>query len=130
MDPTKDWLLRTIFTLAQGLSAFSQKGTRTEIPRPNDELGDDDMLPEILREMIRAGKFDDAENLLFRCAENYPLAENYRMGLDFYKELSMLEDEELAGAGWSRQEIKEGISDLHKLIFHEELNFEEIPEEE
>ncbi|MBQ1251334.1 MAG: hypothetical protein IIY02_00300 [Firmicutes bacterium] len=115
MDPYKDWLLRSIFTLAQGLSAHASKGTRTEIPRPNNEIGDDEMLTEILKEMIRAGKLDEAENLLFRFVENYPLMENYAIGLDFYEEIAAFTDEELAECGWSRDEIKDGLMDLYRL---------------
>lgn len=123
MDPTKDWLLRTIITLTQGLANQLGKGTRTEIPRPNNDLGDDDMLPEILTEMINAGKLDEGENLLFRCVENYPLAENYAVGLRFYQQLSNLSTEELENAGWTPQEIKEGIIDLHRLVFGEAPDF-------
>lgn len=122
MDPTKDWLLRTIITLSQGAANQRSKGTRTEIPRPNNAIGDDEILIEILREMIEAGKINEAENLLFRCIENYPLAENYTMGLHFYETLTLLSDEELNRAGWSREEIQEGIIDLHRAVFHETLD--------
>lgn len=123
MDPTKDWLLRTIITLTQGLGNQLGKGVRTEIPRPNNALGDDEILPEILNEMIRAGKIDEAENLLFRCVGNLPLAENYAIGLEFYETLSLLSDEELRISGWNRKEIKEGIADLHRAVFHETPDF-------
>lgn len=120
MDPYKDWLLRSIFTLAQGLSAHVSKGVRTEIPRPNNEIGDDDMLPEILSEMVMAGKLDEAENLLFRSVENYPLLENYAIGLRFYEQLTALSDEELAKSNWTRDEIKEGLMDLYDKVKNEE----------
>lgn len=123
MDPTKDWLLRTIITLTQGMANQLGKGIRAEIPRPNNTVGDDEMLPEILNEMIGAGKIDEAEDLLFRCVENMPLAENYTIGLHFYEKLSLLSDDELQRAGWSRQEIKEGLVDLHRAIFHETPDF-------
>lgn len=115
MDPYKDWLLRSIFTLAQGLSA-NAKGTRTEIPRPNNEITDDEMLPEILSEMIGAGKLDEAENLLFRAVENYPLMENGAIGLNFYEQIAALSDEELAKCNWTRDEIREGLMDLYRKI--------------
>ena len=123
MDPTKDWLLRTIVTLSQGLADMRNKGIRSEIPRPNNDVGDDEVLPEILKEMIGAGKIDEAENQLFRCIENVPLAENYTIGLGFYETLSLLSDEELRRAGWSRREIKEGLLDLHRAVFHETPDF-------
>lgn len=114
MDPYKDWLLRSIFTLAQGLSTM--KGTRTEIPRPDNEIGDDEMLSEILSEMIGAGKLDEAENLLFQAIGNYPLMENAAIGLHFYEEIAALSDEELAKCNWTREEIKEGLTDLCQII--------------
>ena len=123
MDPSKDWLLRTILNLGQSL-AGGRQGTRVEIPEPDNALGDDDLLPEILKEMIRGGKLDEAENLLFRFIENYPLVENYSIGLDFYARLAELSDDELARDGWSRREIKEGVVDLHRLIFHEDPPFD------
>ena len=122
MDPYQDWLLRTIYNVAAGLRGFQERGSRTEIPMPTNAVRDEDMLAEILREMIAAGKLDEAENLLFRCVENYPLVENYSIGLHFYEELTLLPEEELAAAGWTRQEIRDGLDDLHQLIFHEPLN--------
>lgn len=128
MDPSRDWLLRMIYTLGQSFETASTKGTRTVIPRPNNAVSDDDLLPEILKEMVQAGKLNEAENLLFRCIENYPLNENYMLGLKFYASLTELSDEEFADAGWSRNEIKDGICDLHSLIFGEypKLDLEDL----
>ncbi len=123
MDPTQDWLLRSIITLAQALGGAKEK-TRVEIPEPSNALGDDDLLPEILKEMILCGKLDEAENLLYGFLERYPLVENYAIGLKFYEDLSRLSDERLKEDGWDRNEIKEGIADLHRLIFHEDPPFE------
>jgi len=111
-----------IYNLAQGMRACSERGARMEIPKPTNSVSDDDMLPEILQEMIAAGKLDEAENLLFLCVKNCPLAENYIIGLDFYEALTLLPEEELSASGWSREEIKEGLNDLHQLIFHEPLD--------
>lgn len=123
MDPNQDWLLRMIYNLADGMRACSERGARMEIPKPTNDISDDDMLPEILQEMIAAGKLDEAENLLFVCVKNYPLAENYIIGLNFYEALTLLPEEELSASGWSREEIKEGLADLHQMIFHEPLDF-------
>lgn len=122
MDPSQDWLLRMINNLSAGMRACCESGTRSEIPKPTNSVQDDDMLPEILNEMIAAGKLNEAENLLFRCVENYPLTENYVIGLDFYEKLTLLPEVELTAAGWTWQEIKDGLADLHQLIFHEPLS--------
>lgn len=132
MDPSKDWFLRSMSVLSQRLETTSgrdiagiprpkiKRQTATEMPVPDNSLGDDELLPEILDALIDSGKLDEAENLLFRCVENYPLAENYDLGLRFYESLSYLSREELRRNGWSPEEIREGLFDLYRLIFEED----------
>ncbi|MEE0776450.1 MAG: DUF6483 family protein [Bacillota bacterium] len=121
MDPTQDWLLRMIWEFANGLQSFHRKKAEAAIPRPTNSIGNDEILPEILKGMADNGQIDEAEDLLFRCVENYPRVENYEIGLEFYTHLVHKSAEELAAAGWTRQEIFDGLNDLHILIYHEPI---------
>ena len=129
MDPTQDWLLRMIYRFSEGLVARHSKDEEG-IPLPTNSVKDEDMLSEILATMIRCGKLDEAENLLFRCVENFPLAENYAIGLEFYRSLAELPEDKLRAYGWSRQEIQEGLEDFHFLIFKEPLALNDFNEED
>ncbi|MEG1496742.1 MAG: DUF6483 family protein [Clostridiales bacterium] len=130
MDPSQDWFLRQLMNLADGIQGIHSQSSKIEIPQPTNAVNSDEILPLILNGMIKSGKIDEAENLLFRCVENYPLVENYTIGLDFYAKLATMDADDLKAAGWSREEIKDGIADLHFLIFDEPLDRKTIFEEE
>ncbi len=130
MDPSQDWFMRQLMILTDGIRGTREKGAKIEIPEPTNAIANDNVLPEILKGMVANGQIDEAENLLFRCVENYPLVENFHIGLDFYKTLAALSSEDLTNAGWSKDEIMEGISDLYQLIFNETLEPEKIFREE
>lgn len=130
MDPSQDWFLRQLTILTDGLRGLHDRSAKIEIPEPTDSISNDDVLPAILKGMVANKQIDEAENLLFRCVENYPLVENIKIGLDFYNLLATMDPAELAEAGWSRQEIKEGVADLYELIYAETLDIDKIFEEE
>ena len=44
--------------------------------------------------------------------------------------MATMDPADLAEAGWSRQEIKEGVADLYELIYDETLDIDKIFEEE
>lgn len=130
MDPSQDWFLRQLTILTDGLRGLHDRNAKTEIPEPTDSISNDDVLPVILKGMVENKQIDQAENLLFRCVENYPLVENFQIGLDFYNHLATLPREALAEAGWTTREIKDGIADLYFLIFKEHLNIEDFFKED
>lgn len=111
-----DYLMRMILDITRGVNTLLKKAEHPTIPTPTNELGDDELLPEILKGLVSQGHIDEAENLLFRCLENYPLAENFALGLQFYEMLIAMDESELAAAGWSQDEIKEGLQDLCALL--------------
>ena len=116
MDTSSDYLMRMIIDVSRGLNMLLRRSEQSTIPTPTNAIGDDEMLPEILKGLVAQGQIDQAENLLFRCLENYPLAENYALGLDFYEHLCSLDEQALRAAGWSRNEIKDGLTDLYNLL--------------
>lgn len=130
MDPSQDWLLRQLTILTDGLRGLHDRSAKTEIPQPTDAINSDDILPAILKGMVENKQIDQAENLLFRCVENYPLVENFKIGLDFYNYLATLPRETLEEAGWSPKEIKDGVADLYYLIFEEDLNLDDFFKED
>lgn len=125
MNLSNDWLMRQIANLGDGLQQLLKKDDRATIPQPTNAIADDEILSEILNGLVESGQIDEAENLLFRCIENYPLVENYKIGLDFYKSLILLDEKELNNAGWSKEEIKDGLNDLHIIIFDEPMSVDE-----
>lgn len=70
----------------------------------------------MLNDLIRQGKYNDAENLLFEQLEIYPTIDIYNVGLEFYECLSDLSDEELAKSSYSREEILQGVQDMTRLL--------------
>lgn len=127
MDIYQDYLLRMIFDISRGVGLL-KRHEQAVIPTPTNELGDDDMLPEILRGLVSQGHIDEAENLLFRCLENYPLAENFNLGLQFYEYLARLDEAVLRQAGWSREEIRDGLQDLCILLAPALPDGSEVPD--
>ena len=56
MDPSQDWLLRMIWEFANGLQSFHRKKPRQKFPVPPIPLGNDEILPEILKGMANQAK--------------------------------------------------------------------------
>lgn len=69
-----------------------------------------------LRGLISKGKIEEAEDILFKEAENNPSEAIYEIGEKMYALLEKMSDEELKSFNFSREEIKLGLKDLKKLI--------------
>lgn len=97
---------------AMAARLMNKKIMKEDELRSTVEAGDGDMLPFVLRGFVNESKIDEAENLLFRFCELEPSRALYDTGMDFYAYLNDLSDEEIAEAGWSREEIQEGLADF------------------
>lgn len=69
-----------------------------------------------LKRLIREGKINEGENLLFLELEDSPSLPNLKVAMDFYDALKKLDDETLEKCDFSREEITDGIEQL-KIIF-------------
>lgn len=77
-------------------------------------------LPRAIVFFTRAEKYNTAENILFSALERFATDANalpplLAAGEDFYATLSALPDEALFLSGFRREEISEGLRDLHSI---------------
>lgn len=71
-----------------------------------------DYLHEQLLDLIKQGKINEAENLLY---ENLASNKKYiELTLDFYSRLNKLDDKFLEDNNFSRKEIEQGLKDISK----------------
>lgn len=86
------------------------------------ELLDDGLIEEIragesgpllrkLEQMIKKSKINEAENLLFDAMSPGDV-ETLRVALVFYETLNAMDDRALDDAGFGREEIRDGLSDI------------------
>lgn len=75
----------------------------------NDALGAE------LSGLVKRGKINEAENLLFDALEEKRTQENFASAVQFYLILYGMGEEELSRYDFSREEIAEGFADLRKL---------------
>lgn len=74
-----------------------------------------DILPVLLKRLVFEGKYNEAENMLFKELSKNPSKYLVKAGKDFYNMLLSKSDEELAKANFSREEIYQGLNDMKKL---------------
>ncbi|MBR5094677.1 MAG: hypothetical protein IK095_06240 [Oscillospiraceae bacterium] len=113
-----DWFMRQVESIAAALARLllgKEVSLRSDAPEVTArEQGD------LLLSLIREGKICAAEDLLFEKAgpgEDAWLAAGLRM----YRELALLPEKDLVRAGFSREEILQGLKDLCALYGHSEL---------
>jgi hypothetical protein len=113
---TRDYLMEEAERLTKLIAAVvfqkhleeEQSGAVYSIPQDAMLLGD-------LRRMTHAGNINEAENLLFERLLTDPTSHNLSVAGIFYEELSQLTDEKLNLAGFSRQEIMEGLQSVERI---------------
>lgn len=114
---SNDWLLRQLEDAARALACFmlGRDFNAYELPEATDSLSSGDLMLYELRSLVRAGQVNEAENRLFETLEAGPLPEYLPAALDFYEQLSMMNDAELAACRFSHEEISEGIAQLRAI---------------
>lgn len=115
---TNDYIMRQIEIISQVLAGliFHKKRESEEISAFRDAFAQGDLLALRLRELLDAGKINDAENLIFEALDETPDPAYLSAALDFYRELAEMTDESLEASGFSRDEIYEGLSALEKIF--------------
>ncbi len=68
-----------------------------------------------LKRLIREGKINEGENLLFMEIEDFPTIGNLKVALSFYDILKKIDDEILEKSNFSRDEIEDGIDQLKSI---------------
>lgn len=108
----QDYVMRMISSSIRFLAKiFFKKDTVTyELPY-NKTFTQTDYLHKQLLSLIKQGKINEAENLLFEKLD--PKNERYmELALDFYKRLNDLDDNFLEKNNFTREEIEQGLKDI------------------
>ena len=107
----QDWLMRQIQMLSQFVAKLIFKKDAIKYEITNElNLTRTDLLYGALRELLLKSEICEAENLLF---DNYEDSEEYlKLAVDFYDSLNKMDDAELEAGNFSREEIREGLSEL------------------
>jgi hypothetical protein len=113
---TRDYLMEEAERLTKLIAAVVfQKQLAEEQSGVAYSISQDAMLLGDLRRMTHAGNINEAENLLFERLLTNPTSHNLSVAGNFYEELSQLPDEKLNLAGFSRQEIMEGLQSIERI---------------
>lgn len=75
---------------------------------------------ESLVQLVDIGRINEAENFLYEQLDERNIGD-LKVGLMFYEHLNTLSDERLAEAGFSRDEIKDGLLTFTKLFGYEKV---------
>ena len=110
----KDPIMREIHNLSRliGIVALHKDIAHEQIV---DEVSLSNFLRVRLRELTAQGRINDAENYLFEVLATHVTEEKIAVALEFYADLATLPDAELTAAGFSREEILEGLTEVSKL---------------
>ena len=118
-----DWMMRQTDTLVRFLAkTVLKKDTPDYEPGMWTNFTEGDLLHRQLVELTARGDICAAEDLLYdrldpkdtRCLS---------LGLDFYDRINRIPDDELEAAGFSREEVGDGVRELMKLFGIPELPF-------
>lgn len=71
------------------------------------------MLHRRLLQLLKEGKINEAENMLFEEVDTNDI-KYLELALDFYNRLNEMDDEFLENNNFSRKEVEEGLKDLLK----------------
>ncbi len=113
----KDPIMREIHNLSRliGIVALNKDIVHEQIVDEASVLSLSNFLRVRLRELTDQGRINDAENYLFEVLGTHVTEEKIAVALEFYADLATLPDAELTAAGFSREEILEGLTEVSKL---------------
>lgn len=112
-----DYMLRIVQSFGTAMAKLLLNKDNKEFENIDIEAMDPrDILPIILKKLTLEGNYDKAENILFEAAQKNPSVDIYNIGKEFYNELLLKSDEELAKGNFSRMEIFQGLDDLQIMI--------------
>lgn len=108
----KDWYMRQLrICIDMAASLVLGKDFSPYEPQDADHPTTADELHQQLMELLDEGNANDAEELLFEAADPEDM-DIYEVGLDFYYHLNEMDEPELTRQDFSREEIREGLTDF------------------
>lgn len=117
-----DYILRQIELLGKGvrvLAGVEEAGYGEELIAENGEVSGELFLLYRLRQLLAENRINEAEDLLFENLERQPTDEYAAVAAEFYAEVYKLSDAQLERAGFSREEIAQGLADVRRLCHKE-----------
>ncbi len=113
----KDPIMRDIHKLSRliGIVMLQKDIAHEEIVDEKGILSLSNFLRVRLRELTAQGRICDAENYLLEVLDTHVTEEKISVALEFYADLATLQGAELTAAGFSREEILEGLTEIAKL---------------
>lgn len=113
---TRDYLMEEAERLTKLIAAVVfQKHMEEELGGQEYAISQDATLLGDLRRMVVTGEINQAENLLFQRLQTEPTSQTFSAAGIFYRELSVLSDEALQQADFSRQEIMDGLRSVERI---------------
>ncbi len=110
----QDYIMRIINDLVRFLAKiFFNKDTVTYQLPDEENYTQTDYLHKQLLSMIRQGKINEAENLLFQYLDTDD-KKYLELALDFYERLNNLDDSFLERSNFPREEIEQGLRAIAK----------------
>jgi hypothetical protein len=110
-----DIIWRELEILRRFAKAILRKETAFDIVDQQGNVTECGRLYFDLKALVSEDKINEAENLLFEKFEQDPNEDNLEIAAGFYRELHNLSDEALERAGFSREEIAQGIRDIRRI---------------
>ncbi len=108
-----DYIMRQIRLLTDSISQLVfRRHTTVELLDEDGNLQGSGVLYHRLRMLVREGRINQAENLLFDELDKNPAADTFEVALQFYADLARLTDAQLAACDFSRAEIEAGLRDV------------------
>lgn len=99
-----------------GAKILLNKEEKSSIKIELSEMSSTDIMPTLLKRLVYEGKYNEAEDILFKELDKNGSYEMYLVAVDFYNLLLEKSDEELAKGNFSREEIYQGLEDIKKFI--------------
>lgn len=110
----QDYIIRLVRNMVKIIAkAFlGKEGAKYEIT-DKEKLTQTDLLHRKLLQLLKEGKINEAENMLFEEVDTNDI-KYLELALDFYNRLNEMDDEFLENNNFSRKEVEEGLKDLLK----------------
>lgn len=107
----QDYIMRQIEMFARTLAllVFRKEETAYEL-REEEAETQKGRLYRLLRQLTEEGKINEAEDRLFEALDPEDLS-LLEIAIDFYMRLNAMEEEEMERAGYSREEIQQGLTE-------------------
>jgi hypothetical protein len=111
-----DYMLRLAESIGRAAAKiFLNKEEKEECNIDIESISGKDILPILLKKLVLAGKYNEAENILFDELSKNPSMDLINIGSNFYDMLLLKSDEELSEGNFSKEEIFQGLEDIKRI---------------